>query len=123
MRVLNVDEAHEFHRMQRLFCCGQSLLLAGLQPCKTVSSYASPAHRPGGRYGSLVAQRLRPRLVRIPPRCGQIRPTSPASLRWMPMMASGGTEVVRFPRQFGGLAKVDSGFDYAASFSACSSIA
>ena len=30
---------------------------------------------------------------------------------------------VRFPRQFGGLAKVDSGFDYAASFSACSSIA
>ena len=30
---------------------------------------------------------------------------------------------VRFSRQFGGLAKVDSGFDYAASFSACSSIA
>ncbi len=30
---------------------------------------------------------------------------------------------VRFSRQIGGLAKVDSGFDYAASFSACSSIA
>jgi len=26
MRVLNVDEVHEFHRMQRLCCCGQSLL-------------------------------------------------------------------------------------------------
>ena len=51
MRVLNVDEVHEFHRMQRLFCCGQSLLLAGLQPCKTVSSYASPAHSPGAAMG------------------------------------------------------------------------
>ena len=30
---------------------------------------------------------------------------------------------VRFPRQFGGLAKVDSGFDYAASFSCSLSIA
>jgi len=82
MRVLNVDEVHEFHRMQRLFCCGQSLLLAGLQPCKTVSSYASPAHPPGGRYGSLVAQRLRPRLVRILPNCGQItRLTATDSVR------------------------------------------
>jgi hypothetical protein len=30
---------------------------------------------------------------------------------------------VRFSRQIGGLAKVDSGFDYPASFSDCSSLA
>ena len=34
-----------------------------------------------------------------------------------------GSEVGPFSRQIGGSAKVDSGLDYAASFSACSSIA